>query len=117
MSDEASWYVLVEEENTTATSEEFRLRRVLHVEGDAERARERALEVAKEHNPFGEFKGTRSVFRTGENSFMTVMSANGSRKERFRVSVGELIHTVESVDESAERGDGKRRRGIFGKKG
>ncbi|MET7569684.1 hypothetical protein ABZT04_14455 [Streptomyces sp. NPDC005492] len=112
MSDETSWYVLVEDEHLSSGNDEFRLSRVVHVDGNVERAREKALELAKGYDPFGDFKGTRTVFRIGEDSFMTVMSSDGWRKERFRVTVGELIHTEEYFEPPAPDEE-KGRRGIF----
>ncbi|MFF7469378.1 hypothetical protein [Streptomyces sp. NPDC008092] len=112
MSDETSWYVLVEEE---AMGDEFRLSRVLHVEGNAERAREKALEVAKEYDPFRAFKGPRTTFRIGADSFMTVLTHDGWRNMRFRVTVAELIHTEEYVEPPAPDEE-KGGRGIFRKR-
>jgi hypothetical protein len=117
MADGASWYVLVEEE--CSGGDEFQLSRVEHVEGGVERARERALELAKVHEPMYWPKGQRSVFRVGEDSYMAVVDpADGRwRKPRFRVSVGELVHTEEYVEEVPDTEEEKERRGIFRRKG
>ncbi|MFI6545215.1 hypothetical protein ACIBO9_18445 [Streptomyces prunicolor] len=98
--------------------DEFRLRRVEHVEGDVEHVREKALEIAKVHEPLYRHKGQRSVFRIGADSFMTVMErADGVRpNSRFRVSVGELVPTEEYVEEAPTPEQGKGCRGIFHRK-
>ncbi|CAL9530175.1 hypothetical protein [Streptomyces sp. enrichment culture] len=110
MSDEESWYVLVE------TGDDFRLEMVEHVEGGVEHARERALELAKVCTPGTSkylWEGPRSVFRISENELIVVVRSNelSWQKSKFRVTVGELIHTQEYVEEPlAPEGESGRRK-------
>ncbi|MEU6087375.1 hypothetical protein ABZ865_11305 [Streptomyces sp. NPDC047085] len=112
MSSEASWHVLLEE--TAVLGDEYWISSIERVEGNAERARERALELAKSHERLVHEK-KRSIFRMGDDSFMVVVE-NDTSRARFRVSVGELIHTEERVEDEPVPDDESERRGFFRRK-
>jgi hypothetical protein len=112
MSSEASWHVLLEE--TAVLGDEYWISRIERVEGDAERARERALELAKSHERLVRER-KRSIFRMGDDSFMVVVE-NDTLRERFRVSVGELVHVEEHVEDAPIPDDESGRRGLFRRK-
>jgi hypothetical protein len=110
---EGSWYVLIEEGGIDS---DMAATYVEHVDGGPDRAREKALELTREHRTlgrYGEFR--RTVFRVDENTFVVVLG-DMWRAESFRVTVAELIHMQEAkvqvegeADDSQEKGSALRR--------
>ncbi|MFE0625442.1 hypothetical protein ACFW3D_00565 [Streptomyces sp. NPDC058864] len=106
------WYVLVEEDVTVYQSfssqdgdyfRRWRLASVENCEPGKEKARERALDVARSHVPEqrplrGNGTPGRTVFRLDEDAWLVELRL-GDWRAHFRVSVAEAVHVSEEVPE------------------